>query len=72
MLRGLSVCLFVVLVGVFLIYNGRFAAFLVELLFSFVTCYMCSPVEHYVCFYFIFFLYEIDPQEKKSFRRCPQ
>ena len=33
MLRVLSVCLYVVLVGVFLIYYGRVAAFLVELLF---------------------------------------
>ena len=32
-------------------------------------CYMCSPVEHYVCFYLIFFLYEIEdvPLEKNSF-----
>ena len=36
MLRVLSVCLSVVLVGVFLTYYGRVAAFLVGLLFSFV------------------------------------
>ena len=36
-------------------------------------CYMCSPVEHYVCFYLIFFLYEIeDVPWKNCFRRCPR
>ena len=37
MLRVLSVCLSVVLVGVFLTYYGRVAAFLVGLLFSFMN-----------------------------------
>ena len=45
MLRVLSVCLFVVLVGVFLIYYDRVAAFLVELLFSFVNEHLGKPVE---------------------------
>ena len=35
-------------------------------------CFMCSPVEHYFCFYLIFFLYEFeDVHRKNSFRRCP-
>ena len=34
---------------------------------------MCSPVEHYFCFYLIVFLYEFqDVPRKISFRRCPQ
>ena len=33
---------------------------------------MCSPVEHYFCFYLIFFLYDFDVPRKNSFRRCPQ
>ena len=45
MLRVLSVCLSVVLVGVFLIYYGRVAAFLVELLCSFVNEHLDEPVE---------------------------
>ena len=28
---------------------------------------MCSPVERYVCFDFIFFLYEIDDVPKKKY-----
>ena len=39
-LRVLSVCLYVVLVGVFLIYYGRVAAFLVE--FLFILCELTS------------------------------
>ena len=42
MLRVLSVCLSVVLVGVF---YGRVAAFLVGLLFSFVDEHLDEPVE---------------------------
>ena len=45
MLRGLSVCLSVVLVGVFLTYYGRVATFLVGLLFSFVNEHHDEPVE---------------------------
>ena len=45
MLRVLTVCLSVVLVGVFLIYNGRVAAFLVGLSFSFVNEHLDEPVE---------------------------
>ena len=45
MLRVLSVCLYVVLVGVFLTYYGRVAAFLVGLLFSFVNEHFDEPVE---------------------------
>ena len=45
LLRVLFVCLFVVLVGVFLIYLGRVAAFLVELFFSFVNGHLDEPVE---------------------------
>ena len=45
MLRVLSVCLSVVLVGVFLFYYGRVAAFLVGLLFSFVNEHLDEPVE---------------------------
>ena len=45
MLRVLSVCLYVVLVGVFLIYYDRIAAFLVELFFSFVNEHLAEPVE---------------------------
>ena len=45
MLRVLSVCLSVVLFGVFLIYYGRVAAFLVGLLFSFVNEHLYEPVE---------------------------
>ena len=44
MLRVLSVCLSVVLVGVFLIYYGR-VAFLVGLLFSFMNEHLDKPVE---------------------------
>ena len=44
-MRVLSVCLFVVLVGVFLTYYGRVAAFLVGLLFSFVSEHLDKPVE---------------------------
>ena len=36
-------------------------------------CFMCSPVEHYFCFYLIFFLYDFeDVPRKNSFRRCPK
>ena len=45
MLGVLSVCLSVVLVGVFLIYYGRVAAFLIGLLFSFVNEHLDEPVE---------------------------
>ena len=45
MLRVLSVCLSVVLGGVFLIYYGRVAAFLVGLIFSFVNEHLDVPVE---------------------------
>ena len=45
MLRVLSVCLSVVLVGVFLTYYGRVAAILVGLLFSFVNEHLDEPVE---------------------------
>ena len=45
MLRVLSVCLSVVLVGVFLTYNGRVAAFLVGLSFSFVNEHLDELVE---------------------------
>ena len=45
MLRVLSVCLSVVLVGVFLTYYGRVAAFLVGLLLSFVNEHLDEPVE---------------------------
>ena len=45
MLRVLSVCLSVVLVGVFLIYYGRVAAFLVGLLFSLVNEHLDEPVK---------------------------
>ena len=45
MLRVLSVCLSVVLVGVFLTYYGRVAPFLVGLLFSFVNEHLDEPVE---------------------------
>ena len=45
MLHVLSVCLYVVLVGVFLTYYGRVAAFLVGLLFSFVNEHLDEPVE---------------------------
>ena len=45
MLRVLSVRLSVVLVGVFLIYHGRVAAFLVGLLVSFVNKRLDEPVE---------------------------
>ena len=45
MLRVLSVCLSVVLVGVFLTYNGRVAAFLVGRLFCFVNEHLDEPVE---------------------------
>ena len=45
MLRVLSVCLSVVLVGVFLTYYGRVAAFLVGLLFSFVNEHLDERVE---------------------------
>ena len=45
MLRVLSVCLSVVLVGVFLTYYGRVAAILVGLLFSFVHKHLDEPVE---------------------------
>ena len=36
-------------------------------------CYMCSPVEHYFCFYSIFFLYDFEdvPQEKWFSALCP-
>ena len=44
MLRVLSVCLSVVLVGVFLIYYGRVAAFLSGLLFSFANDHLDEPV----------------------------
>ena len=44
-LRVLSVCLSVVLVGVFLTYYGRVAAFLIWLLFSFVNEHLDEPVE---------------------------
>ena len=43
MLHSLSVCLSVVLVGVFLTYYGRVAAFLVGLLFSFVNEHIDEP-----------------------------
>ena len=49
MLRVLSVCLSVVLVGVFLTYYGRVAAFLVGLLFSFVEEHLITPL--LTCFY---------------------
>ena len=45
MLHVLSVCLSVVLVGVFLTYDGRVAAFLVRLLFSFADEHLDQPVE---------------------------
>ena len=45
MLYVVSVCLSVVLVGVFLIYYGRVAAFLVGLLFSFVNENLDETVE---------------------------
>ena len=45
MLRVLSVCLSVLLVGVFLIYYGRVDAFLVGLLFSFVNEHLDGPLE---------------------------
>ena len=45
MLHVLSVCLSVVLVGVFLTYYGRVAAFLVGLLLSFVNEHLYEPVE---------------------------
>ena len=45
MLHGLFVCLFVVLVGAFLIYYGRVVAFLVEPFFSFVNEQLDKPVE---------------------------
>ena len=45
MLRVSSVCLSVVLVGVFLTYYGRVAAFLVGLLLSFVNEHLDEPVE---------------------------
>ena len=45
MLRVLSVCLSLVLVGVFLTYYGRVVAFLVGLLFSFVNEHLDEPVE---------------------------
>ena len=45
MLRVLSVCLSVVLVGVFFTLYGRIAAFLVALLFSFVNDHLDEPVE---------------------------
>ena len=45
MLRVLSVCLSGVLVGMFLTYYGRVAAFLVGLLFSFVNEHLDEPVE---------------------------
>ena len=44
MLRVLSVCLSVVLVGVFLIYYGQVDAFLVGLLFRFVNEHLDEPV----------------------------
>ena len=40
----LSICLYVVLVGVFLIYYGRVVAFLVGLLLSFVNKDLDEPV----------------------------
>ena len=45
MLRVLCVCLSIVLVGVFLTYYGRFAPFLVGLLFSFVNEHLEEPIE---------------------------
>ena len=45
MLRVLSVCLSVVLVGVFLTYYDQVAAFLVGLLFTFVNVHLDEPVE---------------------------
>ena len=45
MLRVLSVCLSLVLVGVFLIYCDRIAAFLVGLLFSFMNEHLDEPIE---------------------------
>ena len=44
MLRVLSVCMSVVLVGVFLTYYSRVAAFLVGLLFSFVNEQLDEPL----------------------------
>ena len=36
-------------------------------------CFMCSPVEHYFCFYLRSLLYDFeDVPRKNSFRRCPQ
>ena len=36
-------------------------------------CFMCSPVEHYFCFYLISLLYDFeDVPRKNSFWRCPQ
>ena len=46
MLRFLSVCLSVVLVGVFLTYYSRVAAFLEGLLFSFVNEHLDEPVKY--------------------------
>ena len=45
MLSGLSVCLPDVLVGVFLIYYSRVAAFLVGVLFSFVNEHLDEPIK---------------------------
>ena len=45
MLRVLSVCLPVVHTGVFLIYHGQVAGFIVGLLFSFVNEHLDEPVE---------------------------
>ena len=45
MLRVLSVCLSVVLVGMFYTSYGRIAAFLAGLLFSFVNDHLDEPVE---------------------------
>ena len=33
-------------------------------------CYMCSQVEHYFCFYLIFFLYDFDVPRRSGFLRC--
>ena len=45
MLRVLSICLSIVLVGALLTYYGRVAALLVGLLFSFVNEHLDEPVE---------------------------
>ena len=74
--------LMIMIIAVFLVYLVGILTYVHQKTF----CYICSPVEHYVRFYFIYFLYKIEgcPQEnhpgemvfgvvpRNSGNRCPR